>query len=122
MLTDSPKLCVCVCVCDCTCSGCDSIVKDMATRRGPPTHTGTEVWYNHISPGTMSNCLSYTHVHTHTHARTHIRITLSLATVFHSGCSICFDQYMESDLRPVQCLLLTNKGSSGCQWRAKHCV
>lgn len=50
-------------------------------------------------------CVPYTRPrkHTHTH-HNHIR------PVFHSGRSICFDRYTESDPRLLQCLLLTNKG------------
>lgn len=97
MLTDSPKL-VSLSVCVCTCSGRGSIVKAL-------TRTATEVRYNRLSPRhhvklpVIRTC-----------RRTHVGITLSLATVFRSGRSICFDQYVESDLRPVRCLLLNKQG------------
>lgn len=75
-----------------------------------PSHTGrpTEVRCNCVLRHHVNTPVIHTGTHTHIH--THITITWSLATVFHSAHSICFDQYMEGDPRPVQCLLLTNKG------------
>lgn len=58
--------------------------------------TWTEVWGNEVSPGSMSTCLSYTHIYTYTYQ--------NLIKCDHSSLVDHFDRFIESDLRLVQWL------------------